>query len=481
MKRVHFIGIGGAGLSAIALVLLESGIEVSGSDRQFSSLSTRLQAAGARVYLGHNPENVLGADLVVRSSAVMDDNPEVQAALALGIPVVKRVDFLGQLTAGKQTIAVAGTHGKTTTTAMIAWILTALGLDPSYVIGGVSVNMGANAHAGRGAYFVIEADEYDRMFLGLNPYISIVTNIEYDHPDCYPTPADFYGAFQDFIDRLEANGTLVVCMDDPGAARLANEDVSNRNVLTYGVLNPGAAYQAQDLHPNPLGGYDFQAMHVATSHGEIFPAAKSNRLKVTLQVAGEHNVNNALAALVVADALGLSWQDVAKALGEFRGAGRRFEVRGEASGVTVVDDYAHHPTEIRATLAAARARYAGQPIWVVWQPHTYSRARTLAAEFASAFDNRSKRPEEHIIVTEIFAAREAAPEDGFSAKNIVDQMNQVDVRYIPDLAQVSSFLVDHLRSGDVLLVLSAGDADQVSSQVIQGLLERSKPALENCT
>jgi UDP-N-acetylmuramate--alanine ligase len=481
MKRVHFIGIGGSGLSAIALVLLENGIEVSGSDRQFSPMSAHLQAAGAQFFLGHSAENVRGADLVVRSSAVTDDNPEVQAALILGIPVLKRIDFLEQLTAGKQTIAVAGTHGKTTTTAMIAWMLTELGLDPSYVIGGVSINLGSNAHAGRGAQFVIEADEYDRMFLGLNPSISVVTNIEYDHPDCYPTPADFYRAFQDFSGRLEAEGTLVVCVDDPGAALLATEEASRRKVLTYGISNPQAAYQAHDLRLNPRGGYEFQAVREVRSHDAPVPAASTHRLKVTLKVAGKHNVNNALAALIVAEVLGLSWQDAAAALADFRGAGRRFELLGEANGITVVDDYAHHPTEIRATMAAARARYPGRPIWVVWQPHTYSRTRALAAGFASAFDHRSNDPEEHIVVTGIFAAREAAPEDGFSSKDIIDQMSQVNVTYIPDLAQVSSFLVDHLKPGDVLLVLSAGDADQVSRRVLNDLLERSNPALENQT
>jgi UDP-N-acetylmuramate--alanine ligase len=477
MKHVHFIGIGGTGISAIALVLLESGIEVSGSDRLTSPLSARVQAAGARVFIGHAPENVLGADLVVRSSAIMDDNPEVQTALAAGIPVLKRVDFLGQLTAGKQTIAIAGTHGKTTTTAMIAWVLTALGLDPSYVVGGVSTNLGANAHAGRGVHFVIEADEYDRMFLGLNPYVSVITNIEYDHPDCYSTPADFYRAFQEFAGRLEAEGKLVVCIDDPGATRLANEEDSRRSVYTYGISNPKAVYQAQNLRLNSLGGTDFQVLRGAAGYDQAFPSVNSNRLEVTLQAAGEHNVNNALAALVVSDVLGLPWQNAAAALAEFRGVGRRFEVRGEASGVTILDDYAHHPTEIRATLAAVRARYAGRRLWVVWQPHTYSRTRALAAGFASAFDKTANDASEYLVVTEIYAAREETPEDGYSAKNIVEQMNQVDVTFIPDLAQVRRFLMDQLRSGDVLLVLSAGDADQVSSQVLSDLRERTKPAL----
>ena len=236
--RVHLIGIGGSGLSAIAQVLLESGIEVSGSDRQLSPLTQRLEAAGARVSLGHNPENIGQADLVVRSSAIPDDNPEVQAALARGIPVLKRADFLGRLTAGKQTLAVAGTHGKTTTTAMLAWLLSAIGLDPSYIIGGLSLNLMTNAHSGLGPYFVIEADEYDRMFLGLDPWIAVVTNIEHDHPDCYPTPEDFYQGFREFAGRIVENGTLVVHADDPGAMRLGQDQSHACNVITYGLETP---------------------------------------------------------------------------------------------------------------------------------------------------------------------------------------------------------------------------------------------------
>ncbi len=217
---MHFIGVGGSGLSAIATVLLERGDFVSGSDRQDLPSLQKLREAGVRVYIGHRAENIAGVDLVVRSSAVRDDNVEVQAACSAHIPVLKRADFLDQLTSGKRTIAIAGTHGKTTTTAMIAWVLQQQGLDPSFVIGGVSNNLGGNAHAGSGDIFVIEADEYDRMFLGLSPYIAIVTSVEHDHPDCYPTSADFFSAFQAFVDRLKPEGVLLACLDDPGARNL---------------------------------------------------------------------------------------------------------------------------------------------------------------------------------------------------------------------------------------------------------------------
>jgi UDP-N-acetylmuramate--alanine ligase len=465
MKHVHLVGIGGTGLSAIALVLLESGVEVSGSDRQLSPLTTPLQAAGARVFIGHRAENIQGADLLVRSSAISDDNPEVQAALSLGIPVLKRVDFMRQLTAGKQTIAVAGTHGKTTTTAMIAWMLTALGLDPSYIIGGVSVDLGGNAHAGRGRYFVIEADEYDRMFFGLSPRLAVITNIEHDHPDCYPTPADFTQAFFEFSERLEPGGALVVCADDPGAAQLGRARSASRKVITYGIVEPDSLYRAINLRSNQAGGYDFQVQITGTSSG---------KLSCSLQVPGEHNVKNALAALAIADELGLAGSQAASALAVFRGTGRRFEVRGIIDGIVVIDDYAHHPTEIRATLSAARARYTGRPIWVVWQPHTYSRTRTLANEFSAAFSEQGDPLAAHVIVTAIYAAREAAPADGFSAAEVIRQMDLPDVRYMPVLAEIGEYLLTALQPGDVLLVLSAGDADQISSQVLNGLEQRRK-------
>ncbi len=443
------------------------GIQVSGSDRQYSPITRPLQAAGARVFIGHRPENIQGADLVVRSSAIPDDNPEVQAALSQGIPVLKRIDFIQQLTADKQTIAVAGTHGKTTTTAMIAWMLTSLGLDPSYIIGGVSLNLGNNAHAGKGAYFVIEADEYDRMFLGLTPQIAVITNVEFDHPDCYPTPADFEQAFLDFSKRLATGGALVVCSDDPGAAKLGLTASPTKKVCSYGIVDPNSHYRAINLRPNQSGGFDFQVQ---------LPGKSAADFACSLQTPGEHNVKNALAALAVANELGLSGRQAAHALKSFQGTCRRFEVRGEFNGIVVVDDYAHHPTEIQATLSAARVRYPGRPIWAVWQPHTYSRTRALAGEFSAAFGERSHPLAEHVIVTVIYAARELAPMDGFSAEEVASRIDLPDVRYISSLADVIETLLTFLQSGDVLLVLSAGDADQISSQVLDGLQARSKAA-----
>jgi UDP-N-acetylmuramate--alanine ligase len=468
MKHVHFVGIGGTGLSAIARVLLESGVEVSGSDRQFSPLLTPLETAGARVYIGHRAENIRGADMLVRSSAILDDNPEVQAAYSLGIPVFKRIEFIGQLTAGKQAIAVAGTHGKTTTTALIAWMLTALGVDPSYIIGGVSLNLGGNAHAGRGLYFVIEADEYDRMFLGLHPRMAVITNIEHDHPDCYPTLADFTQAFYEFSEQIIPDGGLIVCGDDPQAARLGLTLSKRRHVVTYGIENSDNNYQAIELCPNQSGGYDFRVKIAGTSTFGV---------KCSTQIPGEHNVRNTLAALAVVNELGFDIQQAAEALASFQGTGRRFEVRGMVDDVLVIDDYAHHPTEIRATLSAARVRYASRPIWVVWQPHTYSRTRMLSNEFTSAFGDRDDPLAAHLIVTAIYPARETAPADGFSAADFVNQIPLPDVRYMPVLVEISEYLVERLKPGEVLIVLSAGDADQISRQVLTGLAQRHRPAV----
>jgi UDP-N-acetylmuramate--alanine ligase len=472
-KHVHLIGIGGTGLSAIARLLLERGYRVSGSDRQDSPFLQQLRQAGARIYLGHASENIRGAEIIVRSSAIPDENPEVQAANQKGIPVYKRVDFLGQLTAGSKTIAVAGTHGKTTTSAMLAWLLTALGLDPSFIVGSLLVNLGINAHAGQGDYFVIEADEYDRMFLGLEPYIAVVTNIEHDHPDCYPTPEEFFQAFREFAARLEPEGRLLVCADDPGALRLGRDLADHRRLVTYGMFADQADYMAENVQPNQSGGFDFQVTRTSA-----LPQRSNGRsgLKVSLQVPGRHNVQNALAALVVADLIGLSLPAAAAAMAEFRGAGRRFEVRSELAGVTVVDDYAHHPTEIRATLAAARARYPDRTIWAVWQPHTYSRTRLLQVEFAAAFGDETGSPVDHVIVTEIYPARESAPADGFSSRQVCEMIPHPHVTFAPDLDWAGRYLIDHLQTGDVLLVLSAGDAEQLSRQVVRSLQERTQDA-----
>jgi UDP-N-acetylmuramate--alanine ligase len=440
MTRIHLIGIGGTGISAIARLLLEMGYSVSGSDRAESQYTRDLQSAGVTINIGHRPENVAGADLVVRSSAILDDNPEVTAARAAHLLVLKRSDFLGSLMEGKTGIAVAGTHGKTTTTSMIAWMLSALNQEPSFIVGGVLANLGVNARAGEGNTFVVEADEYDRMFLGLRPSIEIVTNIEYDHPDCYPTPADFQAAFVDFLYHLQAGGTLVACADDGGAFELIiKANKLEKKVVAYGlhpVLEDGNKLDVftNSFAPNSKGGFTFSASVL----GE--PAT------VELQVPGEHNVSNALATLAVAKLLNLPLASA-----------------GEVNGITVVDDYAHHPTEIRATLSAARARYPSRRLWAVWQPHTYSRIQALFSEFTAAFSDADE-----VIVTEVFQSRE--PKQNFSAKQVVDAMPR-PAHFIAGLSDVSNYLFTNLHPGDVLLVLSAGDANEISTQVLNQLKE----------
>jgi UDP-N-acetylmuramate--alanine ligase len=469
-KHVHFIGIGGTGLSAIARVLLESGYLVTGSDRLMSPLAKSLQAEGVRVDIGHRAENVAGAQLVVRSSAVPDDNAEVLEAQKQGIPVLKRSEFLSNLMEGHIGIAIAGTHGKTTTTAMIAWMLTFLKQDPSYIAGGVLKNTGTNAHAGKGRIFVIEADEYDRMFLGLKPKIAVITNIEHDHPDCYPSEVDFFNAFDEFASHVVSKGSMGVCADDQGAARLGQiANQRGQKVFTYGIRESNNSagslldYAADSVVANRDGGMSFNARCNLT--GSNF----EQNLAVNLQLPGKHNVQNALAALAVAHQMQMPVKKAGGALAEFQGTGRRFEVRGEVDGITVIDDYAHHPTEIKATIAAARMRYPKSVLWVVWQPHTYSRIRLLFDDFTTAFEQA-----DHVIVTEIYAAREKQPEDGYSARLFVNAIRHPKADYFADFSQIASYLVNHMGQGDVLLVLSAGDADQISARVEALLKERSE-------
>ncbi len=458
MKHVHFIGIGGTGLSAIARVLLERGFIVSGSDREASPLFNAVTAAGARTFLGHTADQVTGADLIIRSSAIPDDNPEVQAALDLGIPVLKRSEFLAELTEGQDTIAVAGTHGKTTTTAMLIWILTELGTDPSFIAGGVVNQLGINAHAGQGKYFVIEADEYDNMFLGLAPKIAVVTNIEHDHPDCFPTEADYLDAFRSFLGKVRKDGLALVCQDDPTARSLGEEMSSQMTIFGYGT-DPKAEYRAEEIAF--VDGWP--VFHLF--HGE------ADLGKVDLQVPGKHNVLNATAALAAVNLLGLDLPSAINALGRFTGAGRRFEVLGEAAGVTVIDDYGHHPTEIAATLDAARSHYPGSRVWAVWQPHTYSRTRSLEPAFIDALGLADR-----VLILKIYAAREDDP--GYSAEIFVNALPEGKAVYRDDFVEAADFLLNELNSGDILIVFSAGDATRVSQLVLDNLLHKVEKEMD---
>ncbi len=447
-EHVHFVGIGGTGLSAIARVLAERGWKVTGSDRQASSRTAMLQALGVAVAIGHAPAWARQADVVVRSSAVPEHDPDVVAAREAGVPVLKRRDFLPYLTADARVLAVAGSHGKTTTTAMLAWVWTALGQDPTFIIGSEAANLGTNARAGQGPDFIIEADEYDHMFLGLRPAVAVVTNIEHDHPDLFPTAEDFYAAFRQFVAQVREDGWLMACADNPNSRRLAAESASS--AWTYGLHAP-ADYQAQILRPNTSGGYDFAFSFQGQALGEA-----------RLQVPGEHNVQNALAVLAVAHRLGLDVTAAAEALAAFRGTARRFEVVGEAQNVVFVDDYAHHPTEIRATLAAARQYYPGREVWAVWQPHTFSRTRTLLGDFATAFAQADA-----VVVTEIYAAREQAPED-FGGQQVAAALQHPRVHFAPTLREAAAVLVSEVHPPAVVLVLSAGDAPQVTRWALEG-------------
>jgi len=465
--RVHLIGIGGIGLSAIAKVLLEEGGRVSGSDLKLSPITDALAARGATIYQGHRAENVGDAELVIVSSAIPADNPEAAAARVRGIPVVKRDWMLGRMMEGRFGIAVAGSHGKTTITAMIALVLTEAGLDPTFIVGGILGNLGTNARAGRGEHFVIEADEYDRTFLGLRPSIAVVTNIEMDHPDCYPGLDDLVEVFREFVHLVPADGCVIGCGDEERTREILGERLGRRlggglrgtqgsGVITYG-LSEGVDWRAVDIRSNELGGHDFVALHDGHAVGEF-----------GLRIPGLHNVQNSLAVLAVAHRLGLHLTEVAKTLRSFRGVLRRFEVKGEMDGIVVIDDYAHHPTQIRTTLRAARERYPQRTIWAVFQPHTYSRTKALLGEFAASFADA-----DHVVVTEIYAAREL-DDLGVSAADIVARMRHLDTRYIPGLNEAADYMLDHLKPGDVLITLGAGDGYKVGEDVLVELAGKNE-------
>jgi UDP-N-acetylmuramate--alanine ligase len=448
-KHVHLVGIGGAGLSAIARVLLEQGAKVSGSDLVISPVAEALARDGARVFEGHNAANVEGADVLVVSSAVPEENVEIQAARAAGIPVLGRPAFLGQLMEGKRGIAVAGTHGKTTTTAMIASILLEAERNPTFIVGGVLAGLETNARAGNGSLFVIEADEYDCTFLSLKPEVAVITNVEHDHPDCYPTFADFRAAFEEFAALVPLGGLLAACWDDP-VAREIGEDQAKEKLVTFFGLDKGATWRAEEIHPNFAGGVDFLAVREGETRG-----------LVRLRVPGAHNVSNALAALVVAEFLGVPFRVSREALTAFRGVARRFEIKGEADGTVVVDDYAHHPTEIQATLAAARERFPTGRIWAVWQPHTYSRTKQLLAGFAASFGEAN-----HVIVLPIYPARETDTL-GVNASDVVRVMEHVDVRAAESMDEAVTWLGTEVRPGDVVLTLGAGDGNRVGDWLLE--------------
>lgn len=479
--HIHLVGIGGAGISAIAQVLLGRGFTVSGSDRAANELTADLQAKGATVYLGHAAEHIAGAEMVVISSAIPQENPEVAAAHAHHIPVLKRHDFLGQLMAGQTGIAIAGTHGKTTTTGLIAHMLLETGRDPSVIIGGVLPTLGTNGRAGQSNLFVIEADEYDHMFLGLRPRIAVITTLEHDHPDIYPTPESYREAFARFMALLPPDGILVADVADKGVRQLLSEQLavhhspftihhSQFQLWSYSLspeAHPCSASHlyASDWRVNTHGGLDFTVNNqplAASRQPSAMPTASGQppAAHFSLSIPGLHNIRNALAALQVGRALGLTWDEMASALATFRGTGRRFEIKGQVNGVTVVDDYGHHPTEIRATLAAARQQYPHARIWAVWQPHTYSRTQTLLADFATCFADADQ-----VMVLDIYASREKDTL-GLTGVGVAQAIRQDNVQFVAKIEDAAAYLITHLQPGDLLITFSAGDGNRVGEIVL---------------
>jgi UDP-N-acetylmuramate--alanine ligase len=434
IKHIHFIGIGGIGMSGMAQVLMEQGYAVSGSDLRHSEETTRLERMGARIGYGHRAEHIGDADLVVHSSAVKPSNPEWMEAVRRHVPIRRRAEVLGDLTRMGTSIGVAGTHGKTTTTAMIGWILTEAGMDPTILVGGNLLGMESNARLGRGGPIVVEADEFDRSFLALFPTVAVITTLEAEHLDCYKDIADLKAAFVEYANRVPFYGAVVACLDEenirdilPNLPQVANlREVEcppriERPVVTYGV------------HPDA----DLRAA-------------------------------NALAAIAVGLQVGVSFEEIGKALSTFAGVHRRFEIKGEVDGITVVDDYAHHPTEVTATLEAARqGNYAR--ILVAFQPHLYSRTRDFAEDFGRAFSQADV-----LVVTDVYPAREA-PLPGVTGALVAEAAERhgtSEVHYVADKNEVAQTMTDLASPGDLLIVMGAGDIEQAGGELVALLKKR---------
>jgi UDP-N-acetylmuramate--alanine ligase len=451
LGRVHLVGVGGAGMSAVALLLAARGLPVSGSDARDSAVLGALRAAGVAVHVGHDAAHVAGADTVVVSSAVRESNPELAAARAAGLRVLHRSVALAALMRGRRTVAVAGAHGKTTTSAMVARVLAEAGLDPSYAIG-APVDGPIGARHGDGDVFVAEADESDGSFLAYAPEIAVVTNVEPDHLDHYGDPAAIEEAFAAFVGRVVPGGHLVACADDAGARRVAERAAAaGLAVVTYGT-SPDAVVRLGSWVPEGDGGAV-----------EVRDTRDGAAVTLLLPVPGAHNGLDAAAALAVAGLLGVGPAEAAAALAGFRGTGRRFEDRGTRHGVRVVDDYAHHPTEVAALLAAARAVAGAGRVLVLFQPHLYSRTRAFAAEFAAAL-----AAADLAVVTDVYAARED-PDPAVTGALIADRLPPGVGRFVPDRREAAALVGRAARAGDLVLTVGAGDVTELAPLVLDAV------------
>jgi UDP-N-acetylmuramate--alanine ligase len=478
IQRIHFVGIGGIGMSGIAEVLLNLGYKVSGSDLKSSAVTQRLASLGATTFEGHRAENIAGAEVVVTSSAIAGGNPEVTEAHKLHIPVIQRAEMLAELMRLKYGIAIAGMHGKTTTTSMVAAVLAAGGLDPTVVVGGRVDALGSNARLGNSQYLVAEADESDRSFLKLTPILSVVTNIDREHMDCYRNMRDVKKTFVDFMDRVPFYGMIVACNDDPLLRKVLPE--VQRRTVTYGtkrgsdfwikIPTPTAKSAVRMGHPQSVDARPLSRFKVHF-HGEDLG-------EFTLHVPGVHNVLNATAAIAVGVGLDISVEYIRTALDQFRGVDRRFQLRGRIGGVSVIDDYGHHPTEIKATLAAARQCGFGK-IHVIFQPHRYTRTRDLMDEFTTAF-----AAADSLFVLDIYAASEQ-PIEGITgdvlARRIRDEgateKSGRPVEYVGSFADAVTAATAAAHDGDMILTLGAGSVSQLGPMLLEKLKEREAVAV----
>ena len=459
-QRVHFIGIGGIGMSGIAEILLNLHYPVSGSDLRRSAVTERLATLGATVFEGHAAANVVGASVVVVSSAVHENNPEVIEARARKIPVIQRAEMLAELMRLKYGIAIAGMHGKTTTTSMVASVLTAGGLDPTVVVGGRVDAMGSNARLGQSQYLVAEADESDRSFLRLSPILAVVTNLDREHMDCYRDMTDVEGAFVEFMERVPFYGACVACADNALLAEILPR--VRRRVFTYG-MSPHADYVLRLLPALPVAEENAAGPRTCRTRFEVAAGGEVYG-PLELNVPGVHNVLNATAAVAIGTQLEIAPEAIAAGLKSFRGVDRRFQVKGCVRGVTVVDDYGHHPTEIRATLRAAKdCGYGG--VHVIFQPHRYTRTRDLMEEFVHAFDDAAS-----VEVLDIYAASEE-PIAGITTQSLVEAIHCGCVEYAASTDEAMVRAVSRAKEGDAILTLGAGNVSQLAPLVVERLGE----------
>ena len=460
IQRIHFVGIGGIGMSGIAEVLLNLGYKVSGSDLKTSQVTERLASLGATTVEGHRAQNITGAEVIVTSSAIAQDNPEVTEAHKLHIPVIQRAEMLAELMRLKYGIAIAGMHGKTTTTSMVAAVLAAGGLDPTVVVGGRVDAMGSNARVGKSQYLVAEADESDRSFLKLSPILSVVTNIDREHMDCYRNMRDVKKTFLEFMDRVPFYGMIVACNDDPLLGRLL-PDVQRRTV-TYGTKR-GSDFLIKSEETKREGSADsrpYSRFHVTYQQKDLG--------EFIFHVPGGHNVLNATAAIAVGLGLDVPVDSIRAALDQFRGVDRRFQLRGKVAGVSVIDDYGHHPTEIKATLAAAR-QCGFRKILVIFQPHRYTRTRDLMEEFTTAFSAADS-----VFVLDIYAASEK-PIEGVNGEILAQRIRENSgkpVDYVDSTAAAIQAAVSAAQEGDMILTLGAGSISQLGPILIEELKKR---------